>query len=147
MGLVPAMTSSKQGLRLAPLRIWSSPKAKDWTCCIENCWRQNKDEDKECKICEHPRCSNCRIVEYNSELSHDRLVMSALRVTTMHLVYECGGGEQVMSFSQRPVHCPQMFGDPDYWYCCLCGYGPQSVHLSPSCCSCGHDGCSNCTRE
>src|SRR5882757_5021515 len=38
-------------------------------------------------------------------------------------------------------------GGPNYYYCCGCGCGPQSIALCPLCIDCGHPGCSSCKSD
>ncbi|OCL04395.1 hypothetical protein AOQ84DRAFT_367546 [Glonium stellatum] len=38
-------------------------------------------------------------------------------------------------------------GAPETYYCCNCGFGPQTLELCPACISCGHVGCNCCTTD
>jgi hypothetical protein len=38
-------------------------------------------------------------------------------------------------------------GEPTSYYCCDCGFGPQSMVLCPQCISCSHTGCSRCKSD
>ncbi|OCK94611.1 uncharacterized protein K441DRAFT_677447 [Cenococcum geophilum 1.58] len=38
-------------------------------------------------------------------------------------------------------------GGPTDYYCCGCGFGPQSINMCPKCINCGHTGCSSCESD
>ena len=42
---------------------------------------------------------------------------------------------------------PTIHGGAEYYICCQCGNGPQSIKLCPQCYHCSHIGCSFCTGD